>query len=223
MTADEMIQAAKDGNLTALEAALTRNPALRDARAASGETPLMAALYRGHKECVAALVAHGVPLDIFAAAAVGNMDALNRALGTGATAVSRVAYDGWTALHLAAFFGHLDAAERLLEAGADLNAVSTNSLGNTPLHAAVAGGHVDVSLMLIARGGDVNAKDTGGHTPFHIAAEAGYVPVVRALLERGADAHIVDAEDRTPLARAAAKNHAEVVDLINLGGVSAPE
>ena len=131
-------------------------------------------------------------------------------------AVGAFAYDGWTALHLAAFFGQLDATARLLEAGASLAAVSRNSLTNTPLHAAVAGGHVEVALFLIARGADADAADAGRHTPLHIAAEAGYLPVVEALLARGADPHAVDVEDKTPLSRAAARNHTAVVDAINL-------
>lgn len=215
MQADEVIQAAKDGNVTVLERAFKEDPSLVNARGASGETPLMAALYRGHLDCVDAIVAAGVTEDVFAAAALGHEEPLERALADPA-AVRSVAYDGWTPLHLAAFFGRTTAVERLLTAGAELNAVSRNALRNTPLHAAVAGGHVDAALRLIERGADVNATDIGGHTPFHIAAEAGYIPVVKALLARGADAHVVDAEDRTPLARAAARNHSEVVDLINL-------
>ena len=116
-------------------------------------------------------------------------------------------------------FGQRAAVERLMAAGADINAVSRNALRNTPLHAAVAGGHVEVSLLLINAAADVNVADAGGHTAFHIAAEAGYVPVARALFERGADAHAVDAEDRTPLSRAAAKGHTDIVDLINVVGV----
>ena len=77
------------------------------------------------------------------------------------------AYDGWTPLHLAAFFGRREAAERLLGAGAALNAKSTNSLSNTPLHAAVAGGRTDVALLLIQRGAEVNASGRG---PAHAAA-----------------------------------------------------
>lgn len=216
MRTDDLIEAAKEGNIQKAKQLLAENPELANARAASGETALMAALYRGHQACVDALVAAGVPLDIFAAAALGKMDALDSALATVPSAVNAFAYDGWTPLHLAAFFGRRDAAERLLAAGADLSAISRNALCNTPLHAAVAGGHVDVSLLLIEAGGDVNIADAGGHTPFHIAAEAGYVPVARALLARGADAHVVDAEDRTPLARAVARGHTEIVDLINV-------
>ena len=86
----------------------------------------------------------------------------------------------------------------MIERGANLLALSTNSIGNTPLHAAVAGGRVESALALIEAGADVNAPDGGGHTPLHIAAEGGYIPIVEALLHRNANPHAVDAEDRTP-------------------------
>jgi uncharacterized protein len=216
MRTDDIIEAAKEGNIQKATQLLAEDPKLANARAASGETALMAALYRGHRACVDALVEAGVALDIFAAAALGKMDALDKALASNPSEINGFAYDGWTPLHLAAFFGHRGAAQRLLAAGADLHAISRNALRNTPLHAAVAGGHADVSLLLIEAGADVNIADAGGHTPFHIAAEGGYLPVAKALLARGADAHVVDAEDRTPLARAVARGHTEIVDLINV-------
>jgi ankyrin repeat protein len=215
MTIEDVIQSAKDGNREVLKRLLADDPALAGARAASGETPLMAALYRGHQACVDLIIETGTTLDIFAAAAVGKMDALDAAITSDSSAVNSYAYDGWTALHLAAFFGHRPAAERLLAAGADLGAVSRNALRNTPLHAAIAGGRVDVSLMFIERGASLAAADAGGHTPLHIAAEGGYLPIARALLERGADPHAVDAEDQTPLSRATARRHSAIIDLIN--------
>ncbi len=225
----DLMEAAKAGDRERVRELLRDSAASRasaslpeagSAKAAEGgESALMAALYRGHREIAGeiadAQVAAGTPLDVFAAAALGRDDQLARALADPA-AVTAYAYDGWTALHLAAFFGHLDATARLLESGASLAAVSRNPLANTPLHAAVAGGHVEVSLFLIARGADVDATDSGRHTPLHIAAEAGYLPVVEALLARGADPHAVDLEDKTPLSRAAARNHTAVVDAINL-------
>jgi uncharacterized protein len=213
MHTDAFLKAAKEGDLSTLKRLAAEEPAVLTSRAASGETALMAALYSKQEDAAEWLIAAGVPLDIFAAAAAGDVESLERGLAGG---VNTYSYDGWTPLHLAAFFGRLAAAERLIAAGADLNAVSRNALRNTPLHAAVAGGHVDVSLRLIEAGADVNVADAGKHTPFHIAAEAGYVPIARALFDRGADAHVVDAEDRTPLSRAAAKGHTEIVDLINV-------
>jgi ankyrin repeat protein len=215
----ELLEAAKAGDSAKVRAALRANPSAAGARAESGETPVMAALYRGHQalaeELADAMEAAGQPLDIFAAAALGRADALDAAQAQAGAAAS-FAYDGWTPLHLAAFFGRAAAAERLLAAGAALNEVSHNSMTNTPLHAAVAGGHVELAVMLIERGANVHAADSGGHTPLHIAAEAGYLPVVKALLDRDADPHAVDMEDKTPLSRAAARNHAAVVDLINV-------
>jgi ankyrin repeat protein len=216
MRTDEFMQAAKDGDVETLKRLAAEDPAVLVSSWSSGETPLMAALYRKHDAAVEWLAASGVQLDIFAAAALGRVDLLDSLVGSGNPVIHTYSYDGWTPLHLAAFFGHAAAAERLMAAGADLNAVSRNALLNTPLHAAVAGGHVDASLLLIESGADVNAVDAGGHTPLHIAAEAGYVPVAKALLARGASAHVVDVEDRTPLSRAAVKGHTEIVDLINV-------
>ena len=215
----ELMEAAKAGDRSRVRE-LLRDPASAAAPGGGAESPLMTALYHGHREIAGdiadAQIAAGQPLDIFAAAALGRDDQLAGALADPA-AVAAFAYDGWTALHLAAFFGHLEATARLLEAGASLAAVSRNPLANTPLHAAVAGGHTDVALLLIEAGADVHAVDSGGHTPLHIAAESGNTAIVKALLDRGADPHAVDREDKTPLSRAAAKNHSAVVDLINVG------
>jgi ankyrin repeat protein len=219
MADDVFIEAAKAGDAARIRKLLNENGSWAVWRAPTGETPLMAALYRGHRELAHeladALVRSGRRLDVFASAALGRSADLSAALDE-APVVNTFAYDGWTPLHLAAFFGQRDAVELLLASRADLGAVSRNSLANTPLHAAVAGGHVDVSLLLIERGADVNAADAGGHTPLHIAAEGGYLPVVRALLARGADPHAVDAEDKTPLSRAASRNHTSIIDEINV-------
>ena len=215
MTADDLVEAARRGDSETVRNILHTQPELAASPVASGETAVMAALYRGHHgivDDVAAVLERDRRLDIFAAAALGRMDALERASTDG---VNAYAYDGWTPLHLAAFFGRREAVERLLDGGADLHAVSRNALKNTALHAAVAGGHTDVALMLIERGAAVDVADAGGHTPLHIAAEGGLLPVARALVARGADPHAVDAEDRTPLARAAARNQNAIVDLFN--------
>ena len=84
------------------------------------------------------------------------------------------AFDGWTPLHLAAFFGQLDAVRILLDSGADLRAVSRNSMKNTPLHAATAGKHEQIARLLLEHGADPHAIDAGGYTPAKIAAENGF-------------------------------------------------
>jgi ankyrin repeat protein len=216
MPIDELIDACKVGDLERVRSLLDTDPSLAGGRAASGETPVIAALYRGHTAIVQYLVKHEAPLDIFAAAALGRRDVVEERLQADPGSIGRHAYDGWTPLHLAAFFGETVVLLHLLAQGADVTVRSTNSIKNTPLHAAVAGGRVEAALALIDAGSDVNAPDGGGHTPFHIAAEGGYIPIVEALLRHGADPLAVDAEDQTPLSRAAARHHDAVVDLINL-------
>lgn len=130
----------------------------------------MAALYRGHLHVVATLVELGTELDLFACAATGHLDGLRRALQQPG-AVNAFAYDGWTPLHLAAFFGQLDAARVLLDAGADVEAVSHNGMQNTPLHAATAGKHEPIALLLLQRGANPHVLDAGGFSARRIADE----------------------------------------------------
>lgn len=130
----------------------------------------MAALYRGHLHVVATLVELGTELDLFASAATGHLEGLRRALQQPG-AVNAFAYDGWTPLHLAAFFGQLDAARVLLDAGADVEAVSHNGMQNTPLHAATAGKHEPIALLLLQRGANPHVLDAGGFSARRIADE----------------------------------------------------
>lgn len=176
---DTLIELVKAGDLGKVRATLADNFLLASQRLANGESPLMAALYRGHGDVVDALVAAGAGIDVFAAAALGRTGDLPRLLN--AENVNSYAYDGWTPLHLAAFFGHPAAARLLLDAGADVAVVSENSLKNTPLHAATAGRHTAVALLLLEHGADAAAVDSGGYTPLQIAVQNQLESVVAAI------------------------------------------
>ena len=76
-----------------------------------------------------------------------------------------------TALVTAAAEGHTEIVRRLLDHGADVNAV--NAFNATPLHEAAVGGHAELVKALIARGADVNATDGNGRTPLERAEEQG--------------------------------------------------
>ena len=184
---ETLIDLAKSGDLAGVRRLLSAQPELATRRLSSGETPLMAALYRGHHDIVHALLEHGAATDIFTAAATGRGGPLRMGLLDGMDVNGR-AHDGWTALHLAAFFGHVDAARILLEAGADIHAISANSLRNTPLHAATAGKHADVALFLLENGADPHAVDAGGYTPLRIAEENQLSEVVAAIHQMGGGA-----------------------------------
>ena len=55
---------------------------------------------------------------------------------------------GWTALHVAAFQNHLEAARLLINEGANVFAVSVN--GYTALHLACSRGHREMIRLLLA-------------------------------------------------------------------------
>ena len=97
---------------------------------------------------------------------------------------------GWiySALHIAAFFGHERTVAQLLKAGADVNKARTD-VGFTPLYMAAVHGHEGVVEQLLRARADVNkaSTDDGCHTPLYVAAGEGHEGVVIQLLKAGAD------------------------------------
>jgi 8-oxo-dGTP pyrophosphatase MutT (NUDIX family) len=127
-------------------------------------------------------------LDVFEAAAIGDVAHLSILAAGRPERLAAHAVDGWTPLHLAAHFGETAAVRLLLEWGADPRARSRNSHDNTPLHAALAGtGGLDLVNRLLVAGAEVNATDGAGFTPLHLAATRGDLALVTRLLLRGAD------------------------------------
>lgn len=205
-----LLVAVKAGDADALRAVLARDPAAAHAR--GGDSPLLVALYHGRRDLAELLRAHGRRPDAFEAAALGDAERLRAVLDAEPAASTALSSDGWTALHLAAFFGHADAMRLLLERGADPNARSTSAMANTPLHAVLAGpaGVAGVRLLVDA-GADVNARQHGGYTALQAAAQHGAIDIIDLLLDAGADVDAAADDGRRPVdfARQKAQAHAE--------------
>lgn len=193
---------------------LEEEPALARRRLPAGVSPFMLAAYLRTTPVMAAVRAHLDAIDIFEACAIDDADRLGAILAADPNAHAGHSGDGWTPLHLAAHFGRTGAMRILLDAGANVAAVSTNKEANTPLHAAAAGGSLDAVIALLDRGCAVDARAAGGHTPLHIAAGNGFEPIVRALLAAGADATAADGDGRTPRQVAVAHEADEVLPLL---------
>ncbi|MEX0673447.1 MAG: ankyrin repeat domain-containing protein, partial [Gaiellaceae bacterium] len=141
-------------------------------------SPLLRALYEGRNEDVEKL--RRPDLDLFEAAALGDASRL-RALLDGGAEPSAYAPDGYTPLQLAAFFGHREAAELLIDRGADLTAVSKNEQETYALQAAVAGNHTEIARLLLDAGAPPTARNLAS------ARQNGNEELERLLLERGAE------------------------------------
>jgi ankyrin repeat protein len=158
---------------------------------------LLDALYRGDCTAVAVKLGQAPELTIFEAAAVGRSDRVHELLLLEAGFVDLWSPDGFTALHLAAFFGHAEVARELLKRGADVSPVSRNALGVQPINSAAAGGHTDIVRALLDHGADPDARLEGGFRPIHAAAQNGNDELAALLVERGADETAVTDDGRT--------------------------
>ena len=189
---------------------LADDPLLVSSRATGGESLVLHACYVGAPE-LAELLHPGRPMDACEAAALGNVIALRSCIENDDDSRVRRSSDGWTPLHLAAFFGRDDAVTLLIDHGAPLDAHSTNALRNSPLHAALAGHTIPVLVRrLVFAGADVTARDAHGHTPLHLAASRGYEPLCDLLIARGADAHAQAQDKSTPAVLALARGFSEL-------------
>lgn len=152
-----LLHFAADRGHTAVTAALLEYGADVTAIDARGRPPLYLA---GHNagarkpgptpEVVALLLTAGAPLDVFSAALLGDMNALQQLVTAGPHLAHAVDAGGNTPLHLAAWNGQTEATRWLLERGAQPN--PANRRGETPLGLAANYHHADVVGLLLAHG-----------------------------------------------------------------------
>jgi uncharacterized protein len=213
-TASDMFDAITAGDLDRVRELIAEDAALAGARDADGLSAVTQARYHGEDDIVDALLAAGPELDVFEAAAVGRLERVRELLEDDPALATALSPDGFTPLHLAAFFGHPEIARLLLERGADANAVARNPMRVTPLHSAAAARQIEIAELLVDHGADVNAAQERGFTPLHAAAQNGDIGLARLLLGRGADREQTTEDGRRAADFAAARRHEQVLALL---------
>jgi ankyrin repeat protein len=203
ITEDAMniFEAIEMDDLAAASAMLAADPSLASELGEEGATPVLHALSRQNDSVAHALAAQikcsGGLLTLAEASGLDDVEVVRAALAAGAPVDGRTP-DGFTPLQLAAFFGAPQAAQALIAAGADVNAVADNPMRIQPLHAAAAGQHGEIATMLIEAGAAVDTAQRHGWTPLHTAAHNGDAELARELLAAGAPVDVTNDDGRTP-------------------------
>jgi ankyrin repeat protein len=214
------LHAAAYSNQPEIAALLIANGAALDVEAhGAGGTPLIAALFWGHREVADLLGRHSVaPNNLRAAAGLGIPELVDACFNPDGTLTPQACaargfyrphsgFPDWQpsadpqevldeALVWASKSNRLVVLERLVKAGARVNA---DPYRGTPLIWAAVCNRTETVAWLLDHGADINRKATFGGlthgqgiTALHMAAQYGHMPVVRLLVERGAERSIKD-------------------------------
>jgi ankyrin repeat protein len=203
-----LLEVIRAGDADAVAAMLERTPELADARDGNGLSAVLVACYHQRPGVRDAVLAARPELGVLEAAAVGRVDLLRAHLSEDPDALGERTPDGFTALHLAAFFGGGPAVRLLLAAGAPADADDGNPPRVRPLHSAVASGDREAVRALLEAGADPNVRQLGGFTPLLAAAHADDPEMTRMLLEHGADPALAADDGRDPVAMAGDRTRA---------------
>jgi ankyrin repeat protein len=186
-TEQEYFDAIRAGEISKVTKLLEADSSLLNSKNGQGQSGVLWAAYNGRTEVRDMLIARGAKLEIYDAAASGQLAQVKTLIATDGNLAKSFSPDGFPVLALAAVFGHLEVAKYLHEKGGDVNAVSTNSSGYTALTGAVASGHSAIVEWLLANGAEVNCRYGAGYSPLLTAAANGHLEIVKMLLANGAD------------------------------------
>ena len=212
-------QAAYSNKPEIAEVLLAKGAALDAEGYGAGGTPLIAALFWGHREVADLLGRHAVtPNNLRAAAGLGIPELVDACFGGERTLTLEASaargfyrphsgFPDWRpstnpqevldeALVWACKSNRVSVLERLVRGGARLDA---DPYRGTPLIWAAACNRTEAAAWLLDHGADVNQKATFGGlthgqgvTALHMAAQSGHMPMAKLLIERGADRSIND-------------------------------
>ncbi len=195
----EIFKAISTGREQDVRAMLAADPKRAFAKDKNGNSALLFALYMNQAPIAnAILVYRKNELDIFEAAALGKDEKLRSLISQTPALLTAFASDGFSALHLAAFFGRPSSEEILILAGANIGAYSKNSLRATPLQSAAAARQLSAARILLEHGADPNCKGEDGYTPLHEAAGTGQIELMRLLIKYGGEISAKGDDGKTP-------------------------
>jgi len=168
---EEIVEAAKKGDLQTVKGILTKDPSKLNATDEDKYTALHWACMRAHWDVAEYLIEKGAEVN---------------ALGG----------DGGSVLNWAVHHDNVDFVKLMLEKGAKLNV--QNQWGMTELHTAIWRGNIHVVEYLLDHGSDPMIKTKEGWTAMHYACRSGHDNVIELLRKRGFSFTVRDNQGRVP-------------------------
>jgi uncharacterized protein len=229
-----ILQAARDGDGSAVKRLLSDDPRLVRATDDHLKTPLHWAAEDDHPDVARMLLHAGADLEATTswgatpldwAATMGSTKVADLLLARGARGMNLVT---------AASLGKLDLVRKFLDSGAPLTSLARRAAPAEPndhwvadsacmkgdvisdaFYGACRNGHTVAAALLLERGANVNAKGVFGGTALHWAAINGHKDTVAFLVAHGADLTIRDTKfDSTPEGWAAEGQHDDIRELL---------
>uniref|UniRef100_A0A8B9LGA7 Ankyrin repeat and sterile alpha motif domain containing 3 n=1 Tax=Astyanax mexicanus TaxID=7994 RepID=A0A8B9LGA7_ASTMX len=155
----------------------------------------------------------GVPLDLHTACSIGQYDVVVECIQRRDVDVDGKNLGGWTPLMYAAYIGHDNIANLLLESGVSVNASTAKGL--TPLMLAASCGNESIAYFLLQQGAELEGKDGRGWTALLHSTSNRHQQMVKFLLDNNANANIKEPVfGFTPLMEAAASGHEIIVQYL---------
>jgi ankyrin repeat protein len=214
--AHEIFEAIDARDAERVHALAAADPAVLRTRNDEGTSPLLYARYRGLHDVVEAMRETNPELDVYEAAALGDVDRVRELVHADPRLANSHAPDGFHALGLAAFFGQPEVVRFLLGHGADVDRVARNEqIQTTALQAAAATREFESARLLLDAGADPNRTQPGGFTALHAAAANGDEPLAGLLLAHGADREARIDGEKSAADIAAERGHAELAALLS--------
>lgn len=164
-----------------------------------------------HLDVNAADILGWTPLHYIANRSGDHYRSFSKVVDAGGQIDARTMLD-YTPLHLAASQGNLEIVKRLLELGADKEALNADQ--RTPFHLAAERGHQRIVKALKSRDANFRARDKFGWAPLHFAAFGSKLEIAKELLNAGTSPDAKENMDMTPLHLAAHSNESAVVELL---------
>lgn len=169
--AEPIVDAAKKGDLQAVQSILTRDPSKLNATDGDHYTALHWACMRAQWDVAWYLIEKGADLNV-------------------------IGGDGGTPLNWVVHHDNVEIVKLMLEKGAKLNI--RNKWGMTELHTAIWRGCIHVVEYLLDHGSDPDIKTNEGWTAMHYAFRSGHDNVIELLKKRGISLKVQDNTGRYP-------------------------